>query len=66
MENKKTNIKCWICKDSGLVFFIKKQYGIEYEYAYRCTCLRGQISSDKIEIVPQVLAENMLLKITKI
>ena len=62
MKNKDNRFKCWICKDSGMVFFNKYKNGIEYELAYRCSCLKGQASSKKIMTVPQVLAENIAIE----
>lgn len=62
MKDKKDLHKCWICKDSGMVFFNKYKYGIPYEFAYRCTCILGQNSSSKIMTVPDVLAENIAVE----
>lgn len=62
MGNKKMHFKCWICKDQGLVFFTKYKYGIAYEFAYRCTCMEGQKSGNKIMAVPSILAENIAIE----
>ena len=62
MKNKNSRFKCWICKDQGMVFFSKYEHAIEYEFAYRCTCLKGQTSSKRIMTVPLVLAENIAME----
>ena len=62
MEIKKRTIKCWICKDNGLVFYSKFIDNIEYEFAYKCTCLLGQKSSSTIITVPDIVAENLALE----
>lgn len=49
--------RCWICKDHGMVFYSKIIYKVSYDFAYKCTCKLGQISSDRIPQVPTEYAE---------
>lgn len=51
--------KCWICKDQAMVFYEKRINNISYDFAYRCTCKLGGISSDKIPQVPREFAEKV-------
>ena len=62
MEIKKRTIKCWICKDSGLVIYSKFKDDLEYEFAYKCTCVLGQRASSNIITVPDIVAENLALE----
>lgn len=62
MKDKSELHKCWICKDSGMVFFNEYKFGIPYEFAYRCKCILGQASSSMIMKVPEVLAENIAIE----
>ncbi len=42
MKDKKTKIpNCWICLDEGLVYYFKKENGIEYEMVASCKCKKG-------------------------
>lgn len=34
--------QCFICMDTGLVFYKKQLYGYEYEFALHCVCHKGQ------------------------
>lgn len=62
MINKNSNRKCWICKDSGFVFVTKNIFGSDYEFAYRCKCINGQVSSKTIKTVPDGLAEKIAME----
>lgn len=48
--------------DQGLVFYNKISNGIDYEYAARCKCKLGQISSSRIMTVRDDLAEELALE----
>ncbi len=42
MKDKKIKMpNCWICLDDGLVYYFKKENGIEYEMAASCKCKKG-------------------------
>lgn len=56
-----SNPKCWICKDSGMVFYNKLIRGISYDFSYRCKCKTGQSSSQKIKTVPKEYGEKIAL-----
>lgn len=62
MENKKESPKCWICKDQGMVLYNKTHNGIQYEFASKCKCKLGQVSSSSIMTVIDDLAEKMAMK----
>lgn len=55
----KDDFNCWICKDSGMVFYEEVFFNISYSFAYRCSCKRGQISSESIKTVPESFGERM-------
>lgn len=58
MKNEKTKIpKCWICKDIGLVFYLKKENRLEYEMAASCKCKAGLKNSKRIPIVSDPIAK---------
>lgn len=62
VSKKDTKIKtpkCWICKDSGLAIYYKKQNGISYEIAAKCRCKVGQVMSDSIPTVHEKIAEEL-------
>lgn len=54
--------KCWICKDHGLVYYSKQIGAISYDFAYKCTCKRGQINSDSIPTVPRAFGEKVAME----
>ena len=54
--------KCWICKDNGMVYYEKVDQNISYDFAYRCNCKAGQISSDRIPTVPKEFAEKIAIE----
>lgn len=62
MEIKRKTLNCWICKDSGLVPYFKYVDKLEYEFAYKCSCICGQASSSMLIIVPNIVAENLALE----
>lgn len=62
MMLKKTPPKCWICKDAGMVFYNKTEYGYEYEFAYRCNCILGQVSSSRIMTLSSALGETLAME----
>lgn len=51
--------KCWICKDTGLAIYINRKNGIDYETAARCKCKEGQMYSESIPVVNNLLAEKI-------
>lgn len=51
--------KCWICNDTGLAIYINRKNGIDYETAARCKCKEGQIISEAIPIIHDLLAEKI-------
>lgn len=58
-EKKKTIPKCWICMDQGLVYYDQKKYGIRYEIAARCRCIKGQQIGERVGYIPSVIAEDI-------
>ena len=62
MNIKEKTPNCWICNDSGLVPYVKYIGGMEYEFTYKCTCIRGQAPSSKLIIVPDIVAENLAIE----
>lgn len=58
MKDEKVKIpKCWICEDIGLVFYFKKENGIEYEMSASCKCKAGLENSERIPKVSETIAE---------
>lgn len=58
MKKVKVRIpKCWICEDIGLVFYLKKENGFEYEMAASCKCKAGLENSERISKVSEPMAE---------
>ena len=51
--------KCWICNDTGLAIYINRKNGIDYETAARCKCKEGQITSEAIPTIHDLLAEKI-------
>lgn len=49
--------KCWVCKDKGLVHYTKQIRDISYDFAYRCSCKKGQALSTHIPQVPEAFAQ---------
>lgn len=62
MKDKDKSPKCWICKDEGMVFYKENYNGLDYEFAAKCKCKLGQISSSSIMTVIDELAEKMAMK----
>lgn len=59
-KSKKEEVEfpaCWICMDSGIAIYNKRIDGVDYEYASRCRCKKGQKVSDRVREVPDELAE---------
>lgn len=51
--------KCWICKDQGLVFFNMKVAGRMYEKVLRCSCIKGQDTSERVAVISYDFAERV-------
>lgn len=50
--------QCFICKDEGVVVYYKEANGAEYEFARKCTCIKGQALGQDIKTIPTELARH--------
>ncbi len=58
MKDKKIKMpNCWICLDDGLVYYFKKENGIEYEMAASCKCKKGLEYDNAVPGVSDTLSE---------
>ena len=49
--------KGWVCEDMGLVLYMKKENGINYEMAASCRCRLGVKYGDGVPRVSKEMAE---------
>ena len=51
--------KCWICKDQGMIIYIRTENGLDYDTAAKCKCIKGQQLGERIPTISEFRAVNL-------